>query len=192
MSKKELKYEHLPKLQKNIVLCLAKEGPLIITETNKKIKGSNTSTARAFHDLEERDMICKTRVHLAYRGREFPKYWLSVRGVAFALLNGANPLVIEKFALASSEGEDKKGLEAYFALRNTGQEAAELLDRFLLSLGRIEPTELVMRLLPVMLSMSEAQRTKLFEVAMKSEYWKHTEQVLTKISQEIGRVLSHE
>lgn len=192
MSRNVSKYEHLPKLQKEIVLCLARNGALLITETNKKIKGSNTSTARAFHELEEKDMICKTHLPSSYRGREFPKYWLTVRGVAFALLNGSNPFVVQRYALEYAEGDDKKGIEAYLALRSTGEKVAALLDRFLLAVGRIEPTELVINLLPTVLSISESERTKLFQVAMKSEYWKHTEKVLGRLKDEILKVLSHE
>ncbi len=74
MSKEKSKYDNLPKLQKKIVLCLAKEGPLII-ETNKSIKGEYTSTHRAFHELEAEEMITKIDA-MSYRGRAFPKYWL--------------------------------------------------------------------------------------------------------------------
>lgn len=55
MSKKILKYDNLlPKHQKKIVLSLAKHGAMTMSETNKKIRGENTSTTRAFHELEKK------------------------------------------------------------------------------------------------------------------------------------------
>ncbi len=54
MSRVKPKYGDLPKHQKKIVLCLAKEGPMIIRETNEKIKGEYTSTNRAFHELKKK------------------------------------------------------------------------------------------------------------------------------------------
>jgi len=89
MSKKETKHDNLPKHQRRIVLCLAKEGPLIITETNKKLKGEYTSTNRAFHKLEKKGLIQRVGIR-PYRGQEFPRYWLTFESIIFSILEGAN------------------------------------------------------------------------------------------------------
>ena len=89
MSKEEPKYDDLPKHQSKIVLCLAKEGPMIIRETNMRIKGEYTSTNRAFHELEAKGVIQRTSVR-QYRKREFPRFWLTENGLAYAILHEAN------------------------------------------------------------------------------------------------------
>lgn len=191
MSKGKPKYDNLPKHQKKIVLSLAKEGPMIISETNKRIKGEYSSTNRAFHELETKEMIRKGDVKL-YRGRRFPKYWLTVRGSAFALLNNANPENVRLNAIRFSERDaDKRGVEAYFKLREIGPEIANVLDRFMLHVGKLEPTDLYKQLLPKMFSMSEDRLEELWRVGKETEYWKYFEEALKKFTDEVGRVLSH-
>jgi len=88
MSKKEFKRDILPKLQRKIVLKLAEKGALNVRETNKELKGEYTSTNRAFHELEEKCIIKKVDVK-EWRGRVFPKYWLTEEGIVLAFLEGA-------------------------------------------------------------------------------------------------------
>ncbi len=97
MLKKEQKCDILPKLQKNIVLALAKFGPMNIRETNKKLKGEYTSTNRAFHELERKGIIQNVRTQ-QYRGREFQKFWLTDEGIVLALIHGANPDIVRSWA----------------------------------------------------------------------------------------------
>lgn len=192
MSKRKPKYNNLPKLQKRIVLCLAREGPMIIRETNKKIKGEYTSTNRAFHELETKEMITKTEPVL-YRGRQFPKYGATIRGSAFALVNNVNPENVRLNALEScEEDEDKRAIEVYFKLREINPRIANILDRFVLLVGKSEPEDLFKQLLPEMFSMNENQIGEIFSVAKETEYWKYFEETMKKFMGEIGKVLSHE
>lgn len=181
MSERNLKYDDLPKLQKKIVLYLAKNGALTMSETNRKLRGENTSTTRAFHQLESKEMIRKTDV-MEYRGREFSQYWLSMRGVAFALMNKANPETLKKRSLTYFKAdEDKKGIEVYFELHSLSSRIANILDRFVLCHGKLEPTELFNQLLPEMVSLDKTELYKLFYKAKEfPDYWKNTVESLTK------------
>jgi len=192
MSKGKLKHHNLPKLQKRIVLCLANQGPMIIRETNTRIKGEYTSTNRAFHELENKEMITKVN-SMSYRGRRFPKYWLTTRGSAFALLNNVNPEKVKLNALELGEKkEDKRAIQVYFKLREINPKIANILDRFTLLKGRLEPVDLFSQLLPEMVSMNENQIREIFGVAKKTEYWKYFEETLQKFIDEVREVLSHE
>lgn len=192
MSKRNPKYNHLPKLQKRIVLCLAKEGPMIISETNRKIKGEYTSTNRAFHELKAKEMITKADSML-YRGRQFPKYWLTIRGSAFALLNKANPEKVRLSILKlCQKDEDKTATEAYFKLREISPKVASILDRFILLVGKAEPKDLILQLLPEIVSMNENQISEFFSITKKTGYWKYFEETMKKLMGEIRKVLSHE
>jgi hypothetical protein len=87
----------LPKHQHKIVMFLAKCRAMNISQTNKKIHGQNTSTTRAFHELEKKGLIAKIGAK-NYRGRKFPEYWLSRRGLAYAFMNNERSKAIETFA----------------------------------------------------------------------------------------------
>ena len=66
MSKLNLKCDYLlPKHQKKIMLCLAKYGAMTMSETNRMLHGENTSTTRAFHELEKKEMV-KVRGTIKY------------------------------------------------------------------------------------------------------------------------------
>jgi len=97
MSKREPKYDSLPKHQRKIVLWLAQAGPTIIRETNTKIKGEYTSTNRAFHELEAKGLIKRVSV-MEYRKREFPKFWLTDGGLALAIIYKANIELLREYA----------------------------------------------------------------------------------------------
>lgn len=193
MSKKNQKYgnlpSNLPKLQKKIVLCLAKDGAMTMSDINRKIKGENTSTTRAFHELETKEMVTKAGIR-QYRGREFSKYWLSIKGLAFAMLNGANPETVKKNALFfNQDDEDKKAIEVYFGLHSLSPRIANTLDEFVLLAGKLDPEELLKQLLPVMVSLDKTEMKRLFDKAREfPDYWKHTLETLTKFIDTIEKM----
>jgi DNA-binding HxlR family transcriptional regulator len=193
MSKKNQKYgnllSNLPKLQKKIVLCLARDGAMTMSDTNRKIKGLNTSTTRAFHELETKEMVTKTGIE-PYRGREFSKYWLSPKGLAFAMLNDANPESAKRIALSFNQNdEEKKAIEVYFGLRSLSPRIANVLDGFVLLAGKLDPEELLKQLLPVMVSLDKTEMKRLFDKAREfPDYWKHTLETLTKFSDTIKKM----
>ena len=139
MSKREQRYDNLPKHQKRIILCLAREGPLIIMETNKKIKGEYTSTNRAFHELESKQLIRKVGAK-SYRGREFPRYWLTMLGQVAALFSNSNVQDVKFYALElAKEPEERKDLELFYEIAtNLGPETLNKVYRFILKRGKFE------------------------------------------------------
>lgn len=167
MLKKNRKYvDLLPKLQKKIVLSLAKNNPMTMTDTNKKISGHPTSTNRAFHELEEKGMITEIEKK-EYRGRRFSKFWLSDRGIAFALLNGANPNTLETIALNIRKKEE---IETYLKLRRLSPEISTIIDKAILFRGIIDFDELIKLLLPEVASMGKAGFDKFFDAIKNSEF----------------------
>lgn len=140
MSKREQRYDNLPKHQKKIILCLAKAGPMIINETNDKIEGGEyTSTNRAFHQLESKQLIRKVG-EKSYRGREFPRYWLTMLGQVAALFSGSNVQNVKFFALElTKEPEERKDLELFYEIAtNLGPETLNKVYRFILKRGKFE------------------------------------------------------
>lgn len=63
---------------------------MTMSETNRKLKGGNTSTTRAFHELESKGIVTVIGGE-EYHGRKFSKYWLTQKGIFIALIEGVNP-----------------------------------------------------------------------------------------------------
>ena len=90
MSKLKVKGDNLPSLQRRIVLHLAENEPQTINETVTAISKSYKPTWVAFNSLENKKLIRKTDVK-EYRGREYPRFWLTDEGMISAILEGADP-----------------------------------------------------------------------------------------------------
>ncbi|MCW4023082.1 MAG: hypothetical protein NWF02_08005 [Candidatus Bathyarchaeota archaeon] len=89
MSKSTVKSGNLPSLQRAIVLNLAENEPQTINETVKALSKSYKATWIAFNSLETKSLIHKIDVK-HYRGREYPRFWLTAEGIVMALMEGAN------------------------------------------------------------------------------------------------------
>ena len=89
MSKSNIKSDNLPSLQRLIVLNLADSKPQTINETVKAISKSYKATWIAFNSLEKKNLIEKIDVK-NYRGREYPRFWLTAEGIVMALMEGAS------------------------------------------------------------------------------------------------------
>jgi predicted ArsR family transcriptional regulator len=164
MSKEDSKYAYLPKHQKKIVFSLAKHGAMTMSETNRKLQGENTSTTRAFHDLESKGMVKKTD-KMPYRGREFDKYWLTERGMAYALLNSdVKSNVIKEHALSFDKTQ-----EIYFDLRAISPNIANILDRMLLLVGKITTEDLAKQMLPEVISLKPNENERFRAIIKKSK-----------------------
>lgn len=85
----------MPPLQKRIVLNLAKNSPQTINETVRNVGSHYKPSWIAFKSLEEKELIKKIGLK-AYRGREYPQFWLTDEGVVVAMLEGAVPEVLLK------------------------------------------------------------------------------------------------
>ena len=111
MSKINLKGSNLPPLQSLIVLHFAKSKPQTINETVTELsesygrKKNYKPTWSAFNSLEKKKIICKTGVK-EYRGREYPRFWLTVEGIITAILEGAErSVLIEKGKMVFSNAK---------------------------------------------------------------------------------------
>ncbi len=191
MSKKIPKYDYLPKLQKEIVLCLAKHGAMTINKIGQTISGRimiSSATYKSFHTLEKKDVITKARIK-PYRGREFSEFWLSSRGLAFAMRNGANPENVRRNALSLSKNdEERRAIEMYFRLHSVPK-IADALDEFILLYGKMNPKEMFMRLTPVMVSLDKAETKKVLDIAAEFfDQWKETMENLTKYTDMIKKM----
>jgi hypothetical protein len=128
----------LPKHQNKILLFLAKKGAMTMSQTNKKIRGENTSTTRAFHALKKKEMIVETGT-MKYHGRKFNEYWLSGRGIAYGFLHDVNSETITRNA---SQYIKDKTIETYLKLHAISHEIANLLDYQMFYHGKLDFKEL--------------------------------------------------
>jgi hypothetical protein len=169
MSKINLKCDYLlPKHQKRIMLCLAKDGTMTMSETNRKLHGENTSTTRAFHELERKEMI-EVRDTKKYHGREFSKYWLSGRGIGFVLLNGANPETTRSITLSLIKDKKDTTIDSYFKLRVVSPKIANILDTLLVLNGTLSSEEMIGYLFFGLSSLEETEKQRFFDTIKNSE-----------------------
>jgi hypothetical protein len=190
MSKNNFKYNNfdnlLPKHQKKIMLCLAENKPMTMSEANRKLNGENTSTTRAFHELERKRMITETEKQ-EYRGRKFSKYWLSESGVAFALMWGANPSKTERIALTLSRGK------IYFDLHSISPKIANIIDWALIFNDGLNLEKLIQRCLLESVLMEKSERAKLLKIIKESgkfeDIIKSTIEEIKKVTAEIEKTL---
>jgi hypothetical protein len=165
MSKRNVKYSDLPRLQKKIILALAENGAMNISETNSKINGHESATNLALHKLESKEMVRQVETY-EYRGRTFSRYWLSDIAIAFALINGADPEKVKSTAL--NLNREKTFFEIYFDLRSISSTIANILDTTVLFNGVLNPEELTKRLALEVASLGESEIMKFLEVMRAS------------------------
>jgi hypothetical protein len=89
MSKPKVKSDNLHSLQKLIVLHLAENEPQTMNQTAEAISKSYKPSWIAFNSLEKKRLIGKADI-LDYRGRKYPRYWLTDEGMIMALMEGAS------------------------------------------------------------------------------------------------------
>lgn len=89
MSTQRAKRNNLPPLQKRIILHLARNGAQTINESVKGFKGHYKSSWIAFNALEQKGLIKKADLKI-YRNREYPRFWLTQKGIFAALVEGAD------------------------------------------------------------------------------------------------------
>lgn len=90
MSKQQGKRNSFPPLQRRIILNLAQNKPQTINETRKGISGHYKSSWIAFNVLKKKGLI-KDVTSKDYRGRHYPRFWLTELGIFLALSEGAEP-----------------------------------------------------------------------------------------------------
>lgn len=189
----KVKENNLPPLQRKILIHLAEHGPKTRNEVSDRIGSAYKSILFAFKSLQKKGFI-QIVSHKYHRNQGFPQFWLTVNGVGLALLNNANPEKVRENALKSfKKSEDKTAIEVYFKVRESaGPKVAKVLDKLIYSIGKIELPDLLMKLTPQLLSISETEVMKVFDAARKTEYWKLTEEKIKSMMEALGKVLSYE
>jgi hypothetical protein len=81
------------KLEKLIILNLARSQPQTKRKTSKAISKFYKSTWNAFDKLQEKKLINQAGA-IIYNNVEYPTYWLTDEGIVRALMEGANPNVL--------------------------------------------------------------------------------------------------
>jgi hypothetical protein len=183
MSTQKTKRDNLPPLQKRIILYLAKHEPQTINETVKGIrscqyKSSYKSSWTAFNSLEKKGLIKKTDVK-TYRGREYPRFWLSSAGVFVALVEGASAQdLLEKTIKAYP---NDKVLQCCLELAPfTGIEGYRVALSAILSKGKFEQSDATIMMLTQMEKDLSIKQFKQFLEVLKrypKEYEKMKKQV---------------
>lgn len=174
----------LPSLQKAILINLAEKGPQTINETVQNIKHHYKPTWIAFDSLEKKGLIQKVDTK-TYRGREYPKYWLTVLGQITALFNDANVEDLKQNALKfCKDNEEKEALEVFLDMaKSLGPETTKKMYKFLLT-GDFE-----LSFLPI----DETEIYKALNIAKKyPKYWKFTEEKIERMREALEKVLGYE
>jgi len=93
----DLERDILPDLQKQIVKTLAEHGALTIMQTREKISKHYAATHRAFQSLKRKQIIKEVSTK-NWKGRKYPQYWLTVKGMLAALILRASPTKMLMYA----------------------------------------------------------------------------------------------
>jgi hypothetical protein len=132
----------LPPLQKRIVLHLAENEPQTINETVTAIEGHYKSSWIAFNKLEEKQIIKKIDTK-SYRGREYPRFWLTDTGVLIALFEGVGFEVLLERTLEIYP--DDKNIQILLELSPVfGTEVFKLAFLTILKKGKLDEDDLTM------------------------------------------------
>jgi predicted transcriptional regulator len=89
MSKTQSRSDNLHSLQKRIILHLAENEPQTQNEIAEATSKSYKPAWTAIKSLQKRKLIGKADVK-DYRGRKYPRYWLTDEGMIMALMEGAS------------------------------------------------------------------------------------------------------
>jgi hypothetical protein len=86
MSNSKVKWDTLPRLQKQIVLSLAQDGPQTRNEIAHTIGSAPKDVYVAFKSLKTKDLVEETDKKF-YRQQRFDIYWISDKGLFMAIFN---------------------------------------------------------------------------------------------------------
>ena len=140
MLMQEGKGNSFPPLQKRIILYLAQSKPQTINETKKGISGHYKSSWIAFNVLKKKGLIKKI-TSKDYRGRQYPRFWLTELGIILALHEGAKQEVLLRTTLENYP--ENKNLQFIIeAVPILGKHAFKILYLAVLTKGEIEQRDI--------------------------------------------------
>jgi len=135
------KKEFLTPLQKKILLFLAVSHPQTKNETVKAIKGNYRSSWDAFKELERKNLIKAISLKV-YRGREYPRFWVTENGIILAMSEKAKPeILLRKTQEIYPENRDLHFLIEVIPI--LGESAFKMLYLAVITNGKIEQNDLI-------------------------------------------------
>ena len=139
---------NLHPLQRDIVLTLAKVGPLTINQISKSLKKGYKAVWVSLGSLEQKKIV-KPGKERKWLGRAFPLYWLTWEGVMEALCLQADSDLLFRHA-CSVEQPDEESLE-YLKMMIDFTKAAgpELLREIYVMFKATEDGHLILRSIPI-------------------------------------------
>ena len=132
--------EFLAPLQKRIFLHLAQNDPQTIYETVKAIKGHYKSSWNAFNALKKKSLI-QTVTLKNYRGRDYPRFWLTESGAMLALCEGVTQKTLIDRTLEIYP-ENKDLLCVLETVPILGQNAFDIAYLAVLRKGKLQPSDI--------------------------------------------------
>ena len=174
------KNDQLPPLQKEIILLLSKEGPLTKHGIAKKLDKSYKNVDFALNSLKIKNLIEPSGTK-HYRNQRFNTYWLTLKGVVEAFVNGAS---IQQLKVLTENVLKQKSehLDVFFDLMASlkRKNARKILGMIDFSNGRP-------RLISIDLNiMNEKEARKVLRVVKKYEsYRRKVKQALQSVIDEL-------
>ena len=142
MSFPSKKSDILPPLQKRIVLFLANNEPQTVNEIAKALKGGYKSFWTAFNSLKEKQLVQPVSVK-SYRGREYPRFWVSSTGVLISLFEGvSSQILLEKSLIMYPEDTNLQAILEVSPI--LGTEAFKLAFQVIMTKGKLEQSDITM------------------------------------------------
>lgn len=188
MSSYRIKGHDFPPLQKRIILSLAAHGCQTINEVRKGFSGHYKSCWIAFDSLEKKKVIRKIDVK-TYRGREFPRYWLTSPGVFIALAEGATARdLLDRTVKTYPKDKDLQCCLEIAPL--TGIEIPKIALSAILSKGKLEESDFMKILLtPMQKDLSVEQFKRLIEILKKyPDEYKRVKSQIEQLSEFLAKM----
>jgi len=133
--------EFLTPLQEKILLFLASNYPMTKNETTRGISGNYRSSWDALKELEKKKLI-QAVSQKVYRGREYPRYWVTENGILLALSNRLKP---ETLLRKTKEiYPEKKNLHFLIEIVPIlGESAYDMLSLAVVTNGKFEKSDII-------------------------------------------------
>ena len=189
MSRQQAKGNTFPPLQKRIILYLAGKGPQTINQTTKDIHGHYKSAWTAFDTLKKKGLIQEVKSK-DYRGREYPQFWITEKGIFLALCEGAkSDILLRRTREIYPEERDLQFLIETVPI--LGKHAFDVLRLAVLTDGQIEQADVESILVAQIQNQSTPEATRQYIAVLKKypeqhqrhvDYVKQTQKKLSDLS----------
>lgn len=165
MSRRQSRGNKFPPLQKKIILYFAENGPQTINQTAKDIHGHYKSSWIAFNTLKKKGLIQEVKSK-DYRGREYPQFWITEKGIFIALCEGAkSENLVRRTREIYPEAKDLQFLIETVPI--LGKHAFDVLRLAVLTDGQMEQTDVQSILVAQIQTKSTPETTRQYIAILK-------------------------